>query len=36
MRIVSPSTGFSAATVNAGSIAWTRFSDHLILVEFDP
>jgi hypothetical protein len=30
MRIVSLSTGFSAATVNTGLIAWIGFSHHLI------
>jgi uncharacterized protein (DUF486 family) len=30
MRIVAVSTGFSAGTVNAGSIVRGRFSDHLV------
>src|SRR5947209_11934988 len=30
MRIVSVEAGFSAGVANARSIAWTRFSDHLI------
>src|SRR3954463_8235489 len=30
MRIVAVSTGFFPSALNAGSIAWTWFSDHLI------